>query len=273
MTATRPADQVLEAYDALAPIYDVLISAYPHERWLAGLEQLALAHGLAGRRVLDLACGTGESFLPLVARGYQVVGCDISGEMLNRARAKAPAVELHREDMRRLPKLGSFDLVTCIDDALNYFLSEHELEDALRGIARNLGPDGIAIWDLNTLAQYHRQFASDLILDQDGTFIGWRGARRAKPLRAGERIAVAVDAFIDIGDGYWRRITSVHYQRHWPASTIERLSRRAGLQLLDVRGQHPGAVIDSVLAELIHTKAIYVACRTNKEELMSIGGP
>jgi hypothetical protein len=46
----------------------------------------------------------------------------------------------------------------------------------------------------------------DLILDQDGTFIGWRGARRARALRAVERIAVAVDALIAIGDGCWRRI-------------------------------------------------------------------
>src|SRR5206468_5504331 len=77
-----------DAYDALAPVYDVLTARYAYDRWLAALEDLALDHGLAGHRVLDVACGTGKSFLPLLERGWEVTACDISGEMAARAAEK-----------------------------------------------------------------------------------------------------------------------------------------------------------------------------------------
>jgi SAM-dependent methyltransferase len=70
--------------------------------------------------VLDVACGTGKSFRPLLRRGYEVTGCDISPPMLEQAPAGAPGVRLVPADMRALPDLGAFDLVTCLDDALNY---------------------------------------------------------------------------------------------------------------------------------------------------------
>ena len=81
-----------------------------------------------------------------------------------------------------------------------------------------------------------------------------------------------VDVFVETDDGMWRRTTGLHRQRHWERTAIERLAGRAGLEVLDVRGQRSGAVIDEDLNELVHTKAIYVA-RRRKEGPMRIGGP
>lgn len=249
-----------DAYDALAAGYDVLTRDYAYDRWLPALERLAFEHGLAGKRLLDLACGTGESFLPLRARGYEVTGCDISAGMLSLAQSKAPEVTLHRVDMRELPALGSFDLVTCLDDSLNYLLWEHELRDALSGIATNLAPDGVALWDLNTVAQYRGQFACDHVAADDHVFVGWRSASTNAETERGGLVEIELDVFALAESGTWRRSTSVHRQRHWPRETVERLSRDAGLRLLDVRGQRPGVVIEQDLDELVHTKALYVAC-------------
>jgi len=138
-----PVGTAREAYDDLAPDYDLLTADYPYERWLAALAALARSHGLEGRDVLDVACGTGKSFLPLLQRGWRVVGCDISSAMLGVAAAKAPGVRLVQADMRSLGRLGDFDLVTCLDDALNYVLQPRELEAALAGIRRNLRPRGV----------------------------------------------------------------------------------------------------------------------------------
>src|ERR1700760_4480240 len=116
------------AYDALAPYYDEFTAHHDYEGWTATLESLARAAGLSGRRLLDVACGTGKSFLPFLARGYTVTACDISPAMVERAAAKAGGrVELHVADMRELPRLGAFDLVTVLDDALNYLLDAAEL--------------------------------------------------------------------------------------------------------------------------------------------------
>src|SRR5580765_2825792 len=133
------ADGAAHAYAALARHYDVLTKAFQHERWLERLESLALAHGLSGDRLLDVACGTGKSFLPLLHRGYHVTACDISEEMLAVARGRVgPEVELLQADVRDLPPLGPFDLVTWLDDAVNYLLGDDDLGQAIGCIARTL---------------------------------------------------------------------------------------------------------------------------------------
>ncbi len=270
-TETIALTEAGEAYDALAPAYDLLTRGYAYDRWLPALEQLAHDQGLRGSRLLDVACGTGESFLPLRERGYEITACDVSAAMLARARAKAPDVVLHELDMRELPALGSFDLITCIDDPLNYLLDEHELEATLRGFARNLAPEGIAVWDLNTLAQYRGQFARDHIVADEDMFVAWRGWASGPESPQGAVIEITIEIFADDGDGAWRRETSIHRQRHWTRETVGRLSQAVGLELVDVRGQHPGVVIEPELDELVHTKAIYLA--RLKGERMRIGGP
>lgn len=263
MTAVALSPDAWDAYEAIAPAYDVLTGGYPHERWLACLEQLAIVHGLRGKRLLDLACGTGASFLPMLDRGYTVTACDIAQAMLDRARVKAPRARLHRVDMRQLPALGSFDLITCLDDALNYLLTDDELAAAFDGIARNLAGDGIAVWDLNTLAQYRGQFAQDRIVECPDLYIGWGTSRGRAAINAGGIVEVVIDAFARTGET-WRRTTSTHRQRHWPRDTVARLARDARLELIDVRGQRPGVLIDPDLDELVHIKAIYLAARIDR---------
>src|SRR4051794_30415002 len=154
----REDSTALEAYERLAPVYDLLTAGYDHPTWLDSLEALALENGLRGRRVLDLACGTGKSFLPMLARGYSVSACDVSPAMVELAREKVTAAgaqaQLFVADMRALPPTAPADLITCLDDAVNYLLSADELAAALRGMARALALGGVAVFDVNTVATY-----------------------------------------------------------------------------------------------------------------------
>ena len=96
------------------------------------IERVAREHGLSGHRLFDVGCGTGKSFLPLLERGFAVTACDISPEMVEVAQSKAGArADVYVADMRRLPVFGEFDLITCIDDAVNHLLSPDEVYDAL----------------------------------------------------------------------------------------------------------------------------------------------
>src|SRR5579862_4104305 len=175
-----------EAYDTLAPAYDVLTADYCHEVWLAEIERTARAYGLRGSRVLDIACGTGKSFLPLAEMGYAITACDISSRMIEIARAKAPEAAICVEDMRELPRLGRFDLVTCLDDAVNYLLTEDALEGFFDGVGRNMAPAGIAVFDVNSLKLYREGFRQDWIVDDPGGFIAWTCADDAEVI-AGAR--------------------------------------------------------------------------------------
>lgn len=252
-------DAVRVAYDALAPAYDAFTAGYRHDLWLAKIERIAIDHGLRGKRLLDVACGTGKSFVPLLERGYTVTACDISPEMTRRATAKAPDARVLVADMCRLPALGPFDLVTCLNDALNYVLDERDLLDALAGIARQLAPEGVAIWDVNTARMMRESFSSDWAADRGEWFLTWRGTAGAN-VGPGAVVEAQIDAFRHRA-GTWQRTTSRHRQRHWPVTDIVRLARDAGLEIVQVLGQHRGAQLEPAVDEERHIKALIVSRR------------
>lgn len=75
---------------------------------------------LAGRRALDVGCGAGLACEPLARLGAEVVGIDLSAELLQAARAHASDAELHidyrLDDVESLAARGvRFDLVTAFE--------------------------------------------------------------------------------------------------------------------------------------------------------------
>jgi SAM-dependent methyltransferase len=249
------------AYDAFAPHYDAFTAHHDYETWTATLERMARAHGLRGTRLLDVACGTGKSFLPFLDRGYEVAACDISPAMAERAAGKAgdrARVEVH--DMRALPRLGAFDLVCCLDDAVNYVLGAQELEATFAGLARNLAPGGVIVFDANTLAAYRTFFATMTVVTGDGLVLVWDG--HAPPdFAAGALAQATLEAIRRRDDGTWWRERSGHLQRHHSRETVQRALRRAGLRTAAVYGMHLDGSTTDALDELDNSKAVYVACR------------
>ncbi|MGH2762668.1 MAG: class I SAM-dependent methyltransferase [Thermoleophilaceae bacterium] len=268
MAIAGPASRVdsapaaLEAYEPLASAYDDFTAAYRHDRWLAALERLALEHGLSGRRVLDVACGTGKSFMPLLARGYQVTACDLSPSMVAVARERlgGDPARAFVADMRALPSVAAFDLVTCLDDAVNYLLTEDDLVRALASMRATLRPGGLLAFDVNTLRTYRTTFARDAVDDRRGRFFCWRGHASADAA-PGQVHAATLDVFTPAPEEGWRRVTSRHLQRHHPLTDVRRSTGRAGLTLLAVRGQLPGAILEGEADEERHTKLVFLATR------------
>jgi SAM-dependent methyltransferase len=258
MTLTLESDSA-EAYAVLAPAYDLLTAEYAYGPWLAAIEWLAVRHGLTGRRLLDVGCGTGKSFMPLLDRGFDVTACDISPEMVAAARAKAGGrADVLVADMRRLPILGEFDLITCIDDAINHLLGPDEVADTLAGLRENLAPDGLLVFDVNTLAAY--QGVPDVVVEDDERLLRWRGGL-AELDGPGGLAEVVIDVFTHVGDGLWRRSLSRQRHRHHPIEDIRALAEQAGLEVAAVLGQRPGAVLDEWLDEREHRKAVFVMRR------------
>jgi SAM-dependent methyltransferase len=257
---TTSLDAAEAAYDALAPAYDILTADYDYDAWLGAIERVAIVHGLTGRRVLDVACGTGKSFLPLLERGYDVTACDISEAMLRVARTKVGSrASLVQLDMRALPALGCFDLVTCLDDALNYLPDEPALAQALAGMRANLAPGGVLVFDVNALRTYRSSFAGDWVVGGEDCVVAWRG-QTAADLAPGGSAELVIEAFVRVAGGdEWTRHRAVHRQFHHPADRLERALVVAGLTLRARLGQLPGAVLDDRFSEFEHAKCLYVS--------------
>jgi SAM-dependent methyltransferase len=250
-----------QAYEAIAPVYDDFTMHHDCELWLGELLPRLRRHGLTGGRLLDVGCGTGKSFLPMLERGWEVVGCDISPSMLELAAAKADdAVELSVADMRELPELGEFDLVWSLDDAVNYLLSGEELEQALTGMRRNLRPDGLLMFDVNTLHSYRTFFAKTETVESGGRRLVWRGLTPTDVPPG----AICESRFeVEAGSGLpaARVEAHVHRQKHFPEAEVLAAMEAAGLECLDVFGHGYDAVLKQPLEELTHTKAVYIARR------------
>ena len=125
------------SFDRAADIYD-------QTRFL--LEPIA-THGIQAildligfkARVLDVGTGTGRISVPLLERGVDLIGCDLSDKMLTRLQEKLPSARIAQADASRLPfPSAHFDFV----------MSVHVLHlippwrEALREFRRVLKPEG-----------------------------------------------------------------------------------------------------------------------------------
>ena len=252
-----------EAYERLAPFYDELTREHDYEAWTSALEEAALRFGVSGRSLLDVACGTGKSFLPFLRRGYAVTACDVSAEMAARAAAKAPGAAVVVADVRTLEQLGSFDLITWLDDSVNYLLDQSELEAALEALADNLARDGVLVFDVNTLSTYRTTFARDSTLEAPGLFLAWRGGCDGSD-EPGCLAELTVEAFSEVRPGVYERVTTRHLQRHHPRPAVEAALARAGLAAVGVFGQLPDGSLDEHAGEADHHKLVYLAQRVAK---------
>jgi SAM-dependent methyltransferase len=257
MDASVPSD-TRSAYDALAPVYDGLTAHHDHERWLGLLLGLAHDHGLSGTRVLDVGCGTGKSFMPLARRGYSVTACDLSPAMAARARrrGRGHGVRVCVADMRRLPRLcDGADLVTCLDDAVNYLLDPGELRAALAGMRRNLRPGGLLVFDVNTLATYRTVFCEGVRWENGSDAYASVGEPRR--VEAGATYATTLQAW----SGGRLRAESRHVQRHWGAGELERALDDARLEPLALYGGAADGSPERPPDEERHVKTLVVARR------------
>ncbi len=248
------------AYEAIAPVYDDFTAHHDYELWLGGLLPELRRLRLRGERLLDVACGTGKSFIPMLERGWKVTACDISAQMVELARAKVgPEVALSVADMRELPTFGEFDLVWCLDDAVNYLLSVDELEQALGGMRRNLGPEGLLMFDVNALDAYRTFFAEEVVVERDGRRLVWKG-RSTADVGPGSISEASFEVLPPAGEGDEPLIEpEMHRQRHFPEAEVLAALERTGFECLEVYGHGEDAVLHQPLRDETHSKAVYIA--------------
>jgi SAM-dependent methyltransferase len=259
--ASQSADRSAEeAYEALAPVYDDFTAHHDYELWLGNLLPALRRHGLSGNRLLDVGCGTGNSFLPMLKRGWQVTACDISPSMLEQARAKGgDAIRLSVADMRRLPKFGEFDLVWALGQSINYQLTSEEVVSALSSMRANLSSEGLLMFDASPLASYRHFFTQTIEVREEGRRLTWHG-QAAMDVAAGSICEARFEVEALSGeDGVVE--THVHRQRHYPEAVVLQAMAEAGLECLDVFGHGQEVVLQQPLDELVHTAGIYIARR------------
>jgi SAM-dependent methyltransferase len=251
------------AYDRFAAIYDECNAQNDYERWLGtALLPTLRRFGLRNGRALDIGCGTGKAFPPLLKRGWTVSGCDVSPAMLDVARRKfGDRVPLYEFDARDVPRLetpdapatgGCFQLVLLLNDVVNYLTDNGDLSRAFAAVRRNLTDGGLAAFDANSISLFRHAFGSGIseIMDERG--VTWRGL--AGEVHPGGTFEAQLS-----GRGVE---THIHRQRHWTAQEIRAALAGAGLACVAAMGQSEDdgdIILSEPPNEEREFKVIYVA--------------
>lgn len=230
---------MISSYSSYAPIYNAI-------------DQGSFARELAQRiyadlpappqQVLDLACGAGSAGLYFAVRGAGVVGVDRSPAMLAIAQAKARDLGLPLQfveaDLRRLPitlsgplASGSFDLVTCLYDSLNYLLDDGDLHSVCAAVQALLRPGGRFVFDLNTedeFLSWGEDGSDQVVHDAGGIFVYNRLTYDHQQRRAYGRIVWLVR---DTEEHWWRD-EETHIERPWDEAEVLNALADNGLRLL-----------------------------------------
>lgn len=168
----------MSGYLDLSKFYDKLNADIDYSAFADGIEAV-FAKFLPEKPeiVLDLACGTGRMTAELADRGYDMIGVDISAEMLSvaaRDRSRKNILWL-MQDMRSFELYGSVGAVVCCLDAVNCMMTPADLKKCFSTVHNYLDPKGIFVFDVNSPYKFENIFADNAyILEDDGVFCGWR---------------------------------------------------------------------------------------------------
>lgn len=241
----------------MAPYYEAFTASHDTGLWLKQiLGAIAQAGGASPGGILEVGCGTGKNFSLLLERGWRITGLDISPAMLAEAKARFGTVDLVEGDIADLPRLGSFEVVACLDDGLNYLLSEAALVSALSGMADNCGQQGLVVFDVNTLLTYRTFFAERFEVESQGASLIWRGL--TSPVVEPGRVCRA-EFVARPHDRRSQQVQVEHRQRHFPLETVTGAIAAAGLELVSVCGHDRQTRFEQPADELRHIKAVFVA--------------
>ncbi len=211
-------------YDGFCDFYEAMFARYGK-----------VSHGEAKEHLLlDLACGTGSVALRMARRGYDVIGIDLSPDMLSlageQARRQKQSVLFLQQDMRSFELYGTVDAALCCLDSLNYLLTTEDLARTFAQVHNYLDPNGLWIFDLRTPAYLEALGERDFVSEADGVVFQWQNRYHKKS----KICDFDISFFVEETDGRYRRLCETQREKAHAHRTVCRLLQETGFELLEV---------------------------------------
>lgn len=227
-------NEEFEIYGGFASVYDRFMDGIPYDEWFIYLQGLLSEYNITEGIVVELACGTGEITRRLSDVGYDMIGVDLSEEMLEIAREKCQAnVLLLHQDMRKLDLYGSAAAIVCICDGMNYLCSKEELEQTFHQVSLFLDRGGMFIFDMKTDYFYREILGSRTLTDnrEDASYI-WENIYDEEEKM--NEYLLTVYELVDEENDLFVRTDELHHQRAYEIGTVQECLERQGLSCLHV---------------------------------------
>ena len=222
----------MSAYGNLAEVYDEFMDEVPYEKWSEQVIQWLREYQIMNGVVLDLGCGTGSMTELLAKARYEMMGIDISEDMLAVAQNKRYVSDYDilylQQDMRELELHGNVKAVISACDAVNYILEPDELCRVFERVNQYLEPKGIFIFDFNTTYKY-REIMGQQIFAEDtnvGSYVWDNDYDEETGINEYQ-----LTFFVKENELY-RKYQEIHYQRGYALEEMKELLKKSGLEFL-----------------------------------------
>lgn len=225
----------MSAYEAFASVYDLFMEQVEYDQWLNHIHAVWDKLGAKPKTVIDLGCGTGSILLPLAKEGLDVIGVDLSPEMLAEADHKAMGeglfLRLACQDMTELELGEKVDCILSLCDCMNYLTEDGQLEDAFQSIAKHMKKESLFLFDMNTEYKFREVLGQNVFGSaEEGAAYIWENDYDEE-----EKInEYYVSFFIEQENGLYERVEEYHYERAYSMEEIENGLQAAGMELVEV---------------------------------------
>lgn len=223
------------SYDVFSAYYDALTENVHYSAIAERICSLLTRYGIDRGLLLDSGCGTGTLSVLLAKQGYEVIGADASPDMLTEAQNKAAESGVQIlflcQPMEQLDLYGTVRAAVCTLDALNHLPNHAAVEAALGRVSLFLEPDGIFIFDVNTLYK-HREVLGNkaFVYDTDEVYCVWQNTLRAD----GATVDIDLDFFVPFEeDGVYEKESEHFTECTYSTEEWEKMLARAGLRILE----------------------------------------
>lgn len=218
----------METYTVFSKLYDILMDDVPYEKWVENIESIWDNYKLNPELVLDLCCGSGNITAILDQKGYDMIGVDLSVDMLMQARNKLPETLLLNQDMTSFELYGLVDSILCLCDSMNYLLEEEDLLKTFKCCSKYLVDDGLLIFDMNTKYKFQHQLGSNTFAEQfeDFSYIWENCFDESKNIHE-----YHTTFFIKTAGNKYEKFEEFHYEKFYNINVVQDLIQKSGLKL------------------------------------------
>ncbi len=223
-------------YNDFAYIYDKLMQADVDYNKIADfIENIFIMYDKNPTLVADLACGTGNVTIPMAKRGYEMIGVDISEEMLSVAREKAQDNNVDilflNQDIKKLDLYGTCDAFLCMIDGLNYVIEPKNIEYIFKRIKTCfLNPDGLFMFDISSCHKLKNIIGNNTFIhDGEDVFYSWEN----KFIEKYNLSKMYLNFFCKEKDGTYKRFYEEHLQRGHSVKEITSALKKAGFSKIE----------------------------------------
>ncbi len=219
------------SYDLFAEYYDELMCEVDYPARARYIDGIIKAFKPDAHLLVDLACGTGSMTVEFASMGYDVIGVDLSENMLSKAREKSDGSILYLcQSMQSLDMYGTIDAFVCTLDSLNHIESREQLLLALSRVSLFLEPDGVFVFDMNTPYKHGNILADNaFVYETEDVYCVWQNEYIGDG-----RVEIALDFFEQQPDGLYCRESEYFSETAYSVEETERMLGAAGLKLLAV---------------------------------------